>query len=368
MSPARGQRVIVTGGAGFIGSHVALRWKGRHPDVEVVAFDNLMRRGSELNLERLARGGVRFVHGDVRSMTDLEATGGADLLVDCSAEPSVQSGAGDDAPRLVGVNLLGTLNCLELARLHRSGFILLSTSRVYPIDALRELPLERDGDRLALPEDASGPGWSRRGVSRAFPLEGRRSLYGATKLAAELIVEEYAASHGVAAVVDRCGVVSGPWQMGRVDQGFVALWAAGHCFGGRLGYRGFEGAGLQVRDVLHVEDLCDLLELQMENPAKHAGRSFLVGGGPERSVSLRELSALCRELTGRDLEIGSDPTTHANDVPWFVTDVRDVHGELGWRPRRSLRDTVSDVVTWIQEQRDALRPLFAPDVPRAGAS
>src|ERR1700736_2343975 len=116
-----------------------------------------------------------------------------------------------------------------------------------------------------------------------------RSLRVATKLCSELIIAEYMALYGLRAVINRCGVLAGPWQMGKVDQGFVVLWAAQHLFGGALSYNGFGGAGLQVRDALHVEDLCRLVRDQAAQIATHRGKTYNVGGGAERSVSLAEL-------------------------------------------------------------------------------
>jgi CDP-paratose 2-epimerase len=219
-------RILVTGGAGFVGSNLALSLKRNNPGFRICAFDNLRRRGSELALMRLREGGVDFVHGDVRWPDDLADAGTFDLLIECSAEPSVHAGYAGSPAYVVQTNLTGTAHCLEAARRHRAGVIFLSTSRVYPIARLRGLPLERRGDRLDLAEDSSGVGWSYNGVATDFPLAGHRSMYGATKLASEMLVEEYRAMYGLRTIINRCGVISGPWQMGKVDQGFIVLWAA----------------------------------------------------------------------------------------------------------------------------------------------
>ena len=108
--------LLVTGGAGFVGAHLALASKRARPASRVVALDNLCRRGSERNLERLAAGGVEFVHGDVRCRTDLEAIAGDfELIVDAAADPSVTAGLGGSPESLVATNLLGTVHTLELA-------------------------------------------------------------------------------------------------------------------------------------------------------------------------------------------------------------------------------------------------------------
>ena len=226
-------RVLVTGGAGFVGSSIAMMLRRDHNGT-VVALDNLRRRGSELALRRLAAAGADFIHGDIRNPEDLEAAGHADLIIECSADPSVSAGSDGDARYVVDTNLVGTFNCLEFARRHQSATIFLSTSRVYSISALRALPLGATVSRFALPETATGPDGHRAGFSEAFPITGARSLYGATKLASELLIEEYGAMFGLPAIVNRCGVITGPWQMGKVDQGFFVLWAARHLYGGAL--------------------------------------------------------------------------------------------------------------------------------------
>lgn len=130
---------MITGGAGFIGASVGLELAARHPDWEIVALDNLHRRGVELNLARLRDGGVRFVHGDVREPDDLRAVDGFDALVECSAEPSVMAGVDGATGFLVRTNLLGAYHCLEEAARHRAQILFLSTSRVYPVAALNSL-------------------------------------------------------------------------------------------------------------------------------------------------------------------------------------------------------------------------------------
>jgi CDP-paratose 2-epimerase len=351
-------RLLITGGAGFVGSSLACAFRRDHTDWKVIAFDNLKRRGSELALERLRRSGVEFHHGDVRCADDLEVVGPVDLLIECSAEPSVHAGYQDGPSYLVATNLGGTVNCLEHLRRHGGDFVFLSTSRVYPIGALRALPFEQQGDRIALPPGAAGEGWSAAGISESFPLAGARSMYGATKLASELLVEEYRAMYGIRAVVNRCGVLAGPWQMGKVDQGFIVLWMARHVYGGALSYSGFGGEGLQVRDILHVDDLYDLLALQLRDLDRHSGGVYNVAGGADRSVSLRELTDLCQRLTGKFLQIGRDAQTRPADVPYFVGDSGCVQTSTGWRPQRALETLLEGVHRWLVDQRAQLEPIL----------
>jgi CDP-paratose 2-epimerase len=354
-------KILVTGGAGFIGSHLALGLRQLVHGAEVVALDNLRRRGSELALPRLRVGGVTFIHGDVRATEDLEAVGPVDLLIECSAEPSVHAGYGGSPGYLVNSNLVGLINCLEHLRRTGGNLVFLSTSRVYPIAALREIKLTRQNDRLAVPRGVMGPGWSESGIAEDFPMQGSRSLYGATKLAAELLIEEYRALYGMQAVVNRCGVVAGPWQMGKVDQGFIALWLARHVFGGRLSYSGFGGEGLQVRDVLHVSDLCELVAEQIQTLAAHDGKVSNVGGGAARSLSLMELTDMCRDLTGTRIPVGSDPETRPADIPYYVSDCTALFRRTQWRPRRGLDRILADTHRWLVDERSWLEPILCAE-------
>ncbi|MGB7700071.1 MAG: NAD-dependent epimerase/dehydratase family protein [Pseudolabrys sp.] len=353
------ERILVTGGAGFVGSTLALAFKRNRSTARVVVLDNLKRRGSELALERLRASGVEFAHGDVRASDDLAAIGPVDLLIEASAEPSVHAGYDGNPSYLIHSNLVGAVNCLEHARRHGSAFVFLSSSRVYPIASLRALPLARDATRFVLHAAVDVPGVTVAGISERFPLSGSRSLYGATKLAAELLIEEYKAMYGVRALVNRCGVITGPWQMGKVDQGFIVLWMARHLFGGALAYMGFGGEGLQVRDVLHVDDLYDLLAKQLAELDRHSGQaSYNVGGGMENSVSLRELTQFCQELSGKRIEIGRIAETRDADIPFYVSDCTAVHKATDWKPKRKLSVVLENVWQWLVDHREQLEPIL----------
>jgi len=340
-------RVLITGGAGFVGSNLACALAERH---DVVAFDSLRRRGSELTLARLRDAGASFVHGDVRQPSDLADAGGFDALVECSAEPSVMAGVDGARDFVVHTNLLGAYHCFEAAARHRAQVVFLSTSRVYPLAGLTSLRLEETEDRYELADRQPLPGASARGIAETFPLTGARTLYGATKLAAEHLLGEY----DIPWVANRCGVIAGPWQMGKVDQGVFTHWALSHRFGRPLSYVGFGGTGRQVRDLLHVQDLVDLVERQLDDPGGWNGATYNVGGGRAGSLSLRETTALCRELSGRELELGAVAETRPGDVPVYVSDCTALFERTDWRPRRTPRDILSDIFAWIDDHADLL--------------
>ena len=341
--------VLVTGGAGFVGSTVALALKKNNPSAQVIAFDSLHRRGSELNLDRLREGGVSFTHGDIRSLSDLiSLPDQPDLIVECSAEPSAQAGYGGSPEYLIDTNLVGCYHCLELARRSKADFVFISTSRVYPYRPLNALAFTEGETRFQLSAEQTIVGASERGVSEDFPLDGPRSLYGMTKLAGELMVAEYADAYGIRCLIDRCGLLTGPWQMAKSDQGVMALWVAAHYFRRDLSYIGFDGSGRQVRDFLHIDDFCDLLLAQISDFETYQGGLFNVGGGLECSLSLLETTRLCEEITGARLSIAPVAQTRPADVRIYLTDYGRLSAVNGWRPKRDARTTLTDIFNWIR--------------------
>lgn len=320
----------------------------------MVALDNLSRRGSELNLPRLRADGVRFVHGDVREPSDLVAVGEITALVECSAEPSVLAGRDGSPDYVVQTNLLGAYHCLELARRHSAQLVFLSTSRVYPVAILEGLAVEQTDTRFELRAEQPVPGASSAGVSEDLPLQGARSIYGTTKLAAELLIEEYRDTYGLRAVIDRCGVVTGPWQFGKADQGVFAYWMLAHVFDRPLRYIGYGGSGKQVRDLLHVEDLVALVAEQLSDAERWDGLIVNVGGGREGSLSLRETTQLCSELTGRTIVVEASDETRPSDIPIYLSDCSRLFAHTQWRPRRDPRETLTDVLDWITTNQRAV--------------
>jgi CDP-paratose 2-epimerase len=353
------RNILITGGAGFVGSNLAVWLKSRHPEVSVTTADNLRRRGSEVNMARLREHGIEFVHCDIRNPEDLRLDERRfDLILECSAEPSVLAGFGEAPDYLVNTNLIGTINCLELARRSSADLIFLSSSRVYPIAAMNRAASYETATRFALSPEQTLPGISVDGISERFPLEGSRSLYGATKLCSELLIQEYGAMYGLRYIINRCGVIAGPWQMGKVDQGVFALWMAKHYFGGELSYIGWGGAGKQVRDVLHVDDLAELIDAQLARFSELSGELYNVGGGTEVSLSLRETTDLCREITGRAIPISSVHDNRPADLKLYITDNRRVSAATGWAPRRTSRDVLASIYQWLREAEPLVRHLW----------
>ncbi len=351
-------RILITGGCGFVGSSLAISFMEHHEDYEIVCLDNLKRRGSELNISRLRDYGIEFLHGDIRDREDLEPIGKIDLILECSAEPSVLAGFDSSPEYVINTNFGGTINCLELARKTNAPFVFFSTSRVYPYKSINSLDYIETETRYKLVETQKVRGASSEGFSEEFSLEGPRSLYGTTKLASELIIQEYVDMYDVQAVINRCGVLAGSWQFGKIDQGFVVLWAGHHFWKQELSYIGFGGEGKQVRDILHVNDLFRLVDAQVHDIEKHNGQVYNVGGGREISVSLKELTALCEEFSGNSIKIGREMENRPGDIRIYLSDTGKVRDATGWKPRIQVREIVSEIFDWIERNETGLKGVL----------
>ncbi|MDE2312573.1 MAG: NAD-dependent epimerase/dehydratase family protein, partial [Elusimicrobia bacterium] len=248
---------------------------------------------------------------------------------------------------------------LEFARLRVGAMVFLSTSRVYAIDSLRAVRLKETAGRFDVAPKQSLPGVSRAGIAEGFPTDGARSFYGATKLCSEMMIQEYCRAYGLKAVVNRCGVIAGPGQFGKTDQGVFTHWMASHYFGKPLSYLGFRGGGKQVRDILHPRDLFALLQKQLRALPKISGEVYNIGGGRANSVSLRELTELCRETTGRSIAVGRDPRTSPVDIPLYISDNAKAKKAFGWAPRADLRAVAEEIHAWLRDNERKLREVFA---------
>jgi len=347
--------ILITGGAGFIGSNLAISFKEKYPKLKVIALDNLKRRGSEMNLPCLRENKIDFIHGDIRNPEDLALEEKIDLLIECSAEPSVMAGFGKNPKYIINTNLAGTVNCLELARLNKAAVIFLSTSRVYPYRALNNIKTVEQETRFDWKVEQEIQGWSRQGIDINFSVDGPKTLYGATKLASELILQEYIDTFGIKGVINRCGVIAGPGQFGKVDQGVFTYWMLAHYFKKELKYIGFGGKGKQVRDLMHVDDLFKLIDLQASSLNKINGRVYNVGGGRKTSLSLVELTQLCQKICASRINIGRDSNTRPGDVMIYLTDNKKVMQDLAWQPTKPPTEILSDIYRWIRANEKRIK-------------
>ena len=325
-------RVLITGICGFAGSTIARAFLQSRAGIHLAGIDNLSRAGSETNLGPLRALGCEITVADLRDPNVLANHARADWLVDAAANPSVLAGIsqGSPATELLETNLFSTVPMLEFCRRHNAVFTLLSTSRVYGIEALRNLPLEVHADAFRPRADCS---W-RQGIKEAFSTHPPISLYGASKLCAETLALEYGAVFGFPVWINRCGVLAGAGQFGKADQGIFSYWIHRWAARKSLSYIGFGGQGHQVRDCLHPADLAPLLLHQFDAGTDASRpRTINVSGGISSATSLRQLSAWCANRLGPHSPEAS-PEERPFDLPWVVLDSEAAQNSWQWSPTR----------------------------------
>ena len=356
--------VLVTGGCGFIGSHVALHL--REAGHKVSVMDNLVRRGSERNIPILSHHDISFFHGDVRNTEDLSnLPDGIELICDTSAQPSVVTGYSNPLFDLTN-NGLGAIHILEYARPRKIPLLFWSSNRVYSADRLNALPRRESSTRFEydfevwnrIPVEQRAAGFHPvHGVSEKFSVDGgQRSIYGLSKLIADTACQEYAQAYDLPIIVNRFGVLSGIGQFGHTDQGWVVWWAIAHWFKLPLTYLGWYGK--QVRDVLFVEDMLVLLDQQIKKLHEFRGEVFNLGGGAENSISLLEATTMMQELSSRTAPVSQSDKARRGDIVLYWTDNRKATERLGWRPQTGLRTGFERIFNWIRENETELRARY----------
>jgi CDP-paratose 2-epimerase len=340
MSDTRHTRpVLVTGGCGFIGCNLADRLAGRGN--EVIVLDNLARAGVRENAQWLkSRYGerVNIVIADIREpISVIDAVREASAVIHLAAQVAVTDSVADPLADFE-INARGTINVLEAVRLHNPSAPVLfaSTNKVYGrlIDD-RQILRADQRYQPASPLLADG-------ISENAPLDFY-SPYGCSKGTADQYVRDYARVFGLQTVVLRMSCIYGPRQFGTEDQGWIAHFLLSALRGDRLT---IYGDGYQVRDALHVSDAAEAWLAALDHIALVRGRTFNLGGGPSNAVSLRELIALLRELTGNDISY-SFADWRPGDQPWYVTDARALSAALGWQPKTPLRDGLISLHEWL---------------------
>ena len=349
-------KILITGICGFVGSTLARALLESAEDMQVTGIDNFIRPGSELNRRELARLGVKIIHADVRSATDFETLPAVDHVIDAAANPSVLAGVdGKTSSRqLLEHNLEGTVNVLEYCKTHCAGLILLSTSRVYSVPPLATLPVEvhqnafRPKISTVLPH-----GISAEGISETYTTAAPVSLYGSSKLASEVIAQEYAVTFGFPVWINRCGVLAGAGQFGKADQGIFSFWINAHLRRRPMKYIGFGGGGHQVRDCLHPRDLVPLLLAQMKHRGKDKPSVANLSGGVANSMSLAQLTGWCDAQFGKHA-VASDANARPFDIPWMVLDSTLAKRAWNWSPKISLPQVLEKIAQHAKQNPDWL--------------
>ena len=339
-------RILVTGGCGFVGTNLCLHLKKKK--FKVISIDNLSRKGSKYNLNLLKNNNIKNFKIDIANFNNLKKIPKVDLIIDCCAEAAVEVSK-RELDKVFFTNLVGTFNILKKARIDKAKLIFLSSSRVYPLTLLNNLVKQKKMNKKIR---------FFKKIDEKFSLDGPRSIYGFTKLSSEMLIEEFSYQFGIKFIINRCGVISGPLQFGKQDQGFVSLWLWRHLNKKKLNYIGYGGNGHQVRDVLHIDDLKKLIFLQIKKLNKINNKIFTVGGSIKNKISLIELTKICQKITGNEIKIGKIKKTSNYDIPVFITNNSKVSKTYGWKVKKDIYEISQDVYKWLSNNKKLIKKYF----------
>lgn len=336
-------RILVTGGAGFIGCHTCGRFASN--GAKVVAFDNLSRRGSRSNAEWLTQNhAVRIIEGDIRRIADLEACfkseGPFDAIVHLAAQVAVTTSVTNPREDFE-INALGTFNILEAARAQKPHPALLyaSTNKVY--GGMEDIVVVEDENRYRYRDLPSG-------IPVSYGLDFH-SPYGCSKGAADQYVRDYSRIYSIPTVVLRQSCIYGTRQFGIEDQGWVAWFVIAAVFQHPIV---IYGNGKQVRDVLYVEDLVNAYEQAIERCDQVSGRVFNIGGGPDYALSIwKEFGPLLENLLQRKIPV-SYSDWRPGDQPVYISDISETRTQLGWEPRITPNEGIRHLYDWVHQNKD----------------
>ena len=339
-------KILVTGGCGFVGTNLCLSLKNKRHSV--FSLDNLSRKGSNYNLNLLRKKKIKNYKIEISNFKKIKILPKFDLIIDCCAEAAVEISK-KNTDRVFNTNLVGTYNILKKAKKDKLKIIFLSSSRVYPIDML---------NKLVSNKIIKNKIYIKKKINENTNVIGTKSIYGFTKLSSEMLIEEFSYLYKIKYIINRCGVISGPLQFGKQDQGFVSLWVWKHLNNLKLNYIGYGGYGNQLRDVLHIDDLCRLINLQIKKLSKNNNLTFTVGGSNYSQVSLKELTKICQKITKNKIKIGKIAKTSNYDIPYYITDNSKVSRIYGWRIKKNIHQIVEDIYTWLSKNKKIINKYF----------
>lgn len=334
--------VLITGGAGFIGSNLAAHWLKRGSQVHIL--DNLSRKGTEKNvawLQSLKESGLEVVQGDIRDPEVLsEAIRNVEAIVHLAAQVAVTTSVTD--PRTdFEINATGTLNVLEALRQVNPEALLLYTSTNKVYGGMEEVAVVDTGNSYAFSDYPQG-------IPETYPLDFH-SPYGCSKGAADAYVRDYARIYDLKTVVFRMSCIYGTRQFGNEDQGWLAHFIISTVMGRPIT---IYGDGKQVRDLLFVDDLIGAMELAIEHKDIADGQVYNIGGGPENTLSVwAELEESLTQKLGRKIPVQYEDW-RPGDQPVYVSDISKAGRDLKWVPRVSVQDGMDRLWSWVMENKD----------------
>ena len=337
----KNKSILITGGCGFVGTNLAIYLQKRLKNFSIFSIDNLNKDYSKFNLNILKKMKIKNYKIDISSNKFLKIKRKFDFIIDCSADPAVENSR-KDTRSVFNNNLKTTFNILEKTKKDKSKIIFISSSRIYPI--IESKKKFRNKNNSFFDEQTQ--------------TDGIKSLYGFTKFASELLIKEYSYIFNIKYIINRSGIITGPLQFGKVEQGVISLWLWRHLNNLKLDYIGFGGKGHQIRDILYVDDFSLLIKKQILAFSKINNQLFCIGGGKKNSITLKQLTAKCQKITENIPYIGSIPKSSMYDIPIFVSSNKKIKKFYNWSPKTDINQILKLNLKWLEDNYKKIKKFF----------
>ena len=347
--------ILIIGGAGFVGGNLA-----EHltlTDHKVTVADNLVRRGSEQSLPSFKKLGVKFLHCDIRNKEDLRSVfeNSYDVVLNCAAQPSAINYSNPEFD--FTNNTVGLVNILEFCRLSITPLIFWSTNKCYSGKVVNSVPSIKKDKRLVWEQPSFKlQGWTNAGFSEELTLDGNdHSIYGASKVSADLLVQEWSSAFGIPAICNRFSCLAGPKQWGKAEQGWVTWFAIANELGLPIDVFGFDG--YQVRDCLFTPDINNLISKQILNICSYKASVYNVGGGVSNTISINEAIDYLADINKPWTKITKHKERRA-DQEIYISDITKVSNDFNWKPQVTIKKGYAQILEWVKENKNLLKELY----------
>jgi len=337
----KNKSILITGGCGFVGTNLAIYLQKKLKNFSIYSVDNLKKKYSKFNLDILKKKKIKNFKIDISSSKFLKLKKKFNFIIDCSADPAVENSK-ENTQSVFNNNLKTTLNILEKTRKDKSNIIFISSSRVYPI--MESYKKFRSKFSSNFDENTN--------------TNGVKSIYGFTKYASELLIKEYSYIFNIKFIINRSGIITGPLQFGKVEQGLVSLWLWRHLNNLKLNYIGFGGKGSQIRDILYIDDFSLLIKKQILGFEKNNNKLFCIGGGKKNSLTLGQLTEKCQEITSNYLKIGFYKKTSKYDIPIFISSNKQIKKNYNWSPKTNIDEILKYNLSWMKKNYKRIKRFF----------
>ena len=337
----KNKSILITGGCGFVGTNLAIYLQKELKNFSIYSVDILKKDYSKYNVDILKKKKIINYRIDITSNKFLKIKKKFDFIIDCSADPAVEDSR-KDTIRVFNNNLKTTLNILEKTKKDKSNIIFISSSRVYPII--------ESNKKFRLKSNSM--------FDEKTTTDGIKSIYGYTKYASELLIKEYSYIFNIKYIINRSGIITGPLQFGKVEQGLTSLWLWRHLNNLRLNYVGYGGKGSQIRDILYVDDFSLLIKKQILGFSKTNNKLFCIGGGKSNSITLKQLTEKCQNLTKNYPKIKSIPETSKYDIPLFISSNKKIKKYYNWIPKTNINNILKFNLKWLKKDYKKIKKFF----------